>query len=554
MSAHAGMAPIPASDRDLYNKAMMEEGMEERYGEGYRHREDVKNSVGRLLFVGISALIQLLWFAFIILRLSESYLWVSAVLRILTIAAVLRIFGRHTNATIKLSWIVFIMATPILGLVFYLLSYRSNFVNTMSKRFRKLDSLLLSKLPDTSALVERLRCENPGVGNQAYFLQRSAGFPLYQDTDVAYYSDARQGLEAQKEALRHAGRFIFMEYHAIEDREAFGELREILTERARAGVEVRIFYDEVGSVGFLTRGFIREMESYGIRCRVFNPIMPLVNLFMNNRDHRKITVIDGRISFTGGYNLADEYFNLTHPYGIWKDSGIRMEGAAVRTMTMLFLEMWNAMDRSGMEDVSKYLDDTEGDTERRGFTAKERDAYILPYADTPLDELHTGEDVYLNVLKNAKYYVYIITPYLIPTDDMVRELTLAARRGVDVRILTPGIPDKPLIYGMTRSYYGALAREGVRLFEYTPGFCHAKQVVADGELAVIGTINFDYRSLYHHFENAVLLYRYACIAEMREDFLHCLEESGEVTARYRDGRSAVLRIGQCVLRLFAPLL
>lgn len=512
------------------------------------HHEGMKNSVGRFIFAGLAVLVQLLWFAFIILKLSESYLWVSIVLRMLTTASVIGLFGRHTNSSIKLSWIVFIMAVPVLGWVFYVLSYRLNFVHTMSRRFKAIDSELFSYLPENDWLLAELGKENRGVGNQAYFLKNSAGFPVYRNTEVKYYGDAGEGLLAQKEALSQAEHFIFMEYHAIEVGQSFGELLDILAERAAAGVEVRIFYDEVGSVGFLSRGFVRRMEELGISCRVFNPITMLPNFFMNNRDHRKITVIDGKVGFTGGYNLADKYFNIESPYGHWKDSGLRLRGEAVQCLTMLFLEMWNAMEPGRPERVEKYL----------GTIHKIQDrpmpsGYVIPFGDTPLDELHTGEDVYLNMLKNAKSYVYIMTPYLILTDDMIRELTLAARRGVEVRIITPGIPDKPLIYQMTRSYYNQLCRHGVRVFEYAPGFCHAKQMVCDDELAVVGTINLDYRSLYHHFENAVLLYGCECIEDIRQDFTDCFLQSREVTEHYRSGRSRIVRIVQCVLRLFAPL-
>ncbi len=513
-----------------------------------RYREDVKNSMGRVLFAGIACILQVIWLLVTLLRLYQSYAVLSALVHILTVVVVLRLFGKHSNTTIKLSWIVFIMAAPLFGLAFYFLSTGSNFVRTMGKRFQNIDRMLFPFLHQDAAALRHLREDNGGAANQAYFLWNTAGFPVYEDTEVRYFSEASAGLAAQKEALRKAEKFIFMEYHAIEDREAFGELTEILAERAAHGVEVRLFYDDVGSLGFVSRQFLRKMQSLGIQCRVFNPVVPFLNIFMNNRDHRKLTVIDGRVGFTGGYNLADEYFNITHPLGYWKDTGLMLQGGAVRTLTVLFLEMWNAMNRRGLEDIRPYLLPT------KAFPALPGRGFVQPYGDSPLDEKRTGEDVYLNLLRNARRYVFIMTPYLIITDDMTRELTSCARRGVDVRIITPGVPDKKLIYQMTRSYYGALAREGVRIYEYTPGFCHAKMMVSDDELAVVGTINLDYRSLYHHFENAVLLCGCPCVAEIRDDLMQCISVSREVTAKYGSGRSAALRMGQCVLRLFAPLM
>jgi cardiolipin synthase len=278
---------------------------------------------------------------------------------------------------------------------------------------------------------------------------------------------------------------------------------------------------------------------------VFNPIVPALNIFMNNRDHRKITVIDGEIGFTGGYNLADEYFNITHPYGHWKDSGIKLTGDAVNSLTCMFLEMWNVIDNTD-KDYGSYLP-------KYDFKASDK-GYVAPYADCPLDGEAVGENVYMNIVKNAKRYVYFTTPYLIITDEMQRELSQAAKRGVDVRIITPGIPDKKLVYQVTRSYYAGLVKNGVRIYEYTPGFIHAKQCICDDEVATVGTINLDFRSLYFHFENGTYLYKCSAIGDIKKDFDDTFPICTEVTDKYKNGRSAVLRIWQCILRLFAPLL
>ena len=295
----------------------------------------------------------------------------------------------------------------------------------------------------------------------------------------------------------------------------------------------------------IDRSFVRRMEAQGIQCRAFNPILPIASAFMNNRDHRKITVIDGRVGFTGGYNLADEYFNRTHPYGHWKDTGVLLRGDAVRSLTMMFLEMWNAVKRMDA-DFQRYIC-TDQDQNLS-------DGYVQPYADSPLDEERVGENVYMNVLKNARRYCWITTPYLILDDEMTQELTLAAKRGVDVRIITPGIPDKKLVFQLTRSYYAQLARCGVRIFEYAPGFMHAKQMLCDDSTAVVGTINLDYRSLYLHFEDAVLMYRCSAVRDVRSDFEATFPKCREMTDSYGQGRRMHTRIVQSLLRLLAPLL
>lgn len=292
------------------------------------------------------------------------------------------------------------------------------------------------------------------------------------------------------------------------------------------------------------------MREQGIQCRVFNPLKVVVNMFMNNRDHRKITVIDGRVGFTGGYNLADEYFNITHPYGYWKDTGIKLTGDAVRSLTASFLTMWNAIDHTDSQaDYDKYLDAADNT-----YKAVDSECYVQPYSDNPLGQDRIGEDVYLNILKNAKDYVYITTPYLIITDEMERELRLAVKRGVDVRIVTPGIPDKKMVYKITRSYYEPLCSAGVRIYEYTPGFCHAKQWVSDDEVSVVGTINMDFRSLYLHFENAVFTYNKGLAAKVKKDMLNNFEAGREVTKDYAKDVIRPLKLGTCILRMISPLL
>ena len=363
-----------------------------------------------------------------------------------------------------------------------------------------------------------------------------------------YFDEAVKGLEAQLKDLEKAQKFIFMEYHAIEDAEAWHKIQDVLEERVKAGVEVRVFYDDMGSIGFINTDFVKKMEAIGIHCRVFNPFMPGLNLFLNNRDHRKITVIDGKVGFTGGYNLANEYFNYTHPYGQWKDTGIRLEGDAVQSLTVTFLEMWNAVsDKDANDsDLSKYLFHYDYAAQQTGF--------VQPYADSPMDNEQVGEEVYISMINKAEKYCWFMTPYLIITDEMTHALCLAAKRGVDVRIITPGIPDKKFIYNVTRSFYHGLVKHGVRVYEWTPGFCHAKMSVADDCMATCGTINLDYRSLYHHFENGCFMADCQAVVEIKNDLIRTMGECRDVTDQYQTGRSAYLRLGQLFMRLFAGLL
>lgn len=510
-------------------------------------KSNIKSNIGRLLFVFLSLVLQVSWFVLLFLRLSEYSAYFTLFYSFLTFVIVIKIYGRPMNAAFKMPWIIIIMTFPILGICIYFLFGRGGVSPRIKKKFADIEKLFAVYTKQDDSVMCELGDIDPYMANQSRYLWNCcSGYPVYKNTDIEYYKDATDGFEAQLRELEKAEKFIFMEYHAIEDAEAFERLEKVLVRRAKEGVEVRLFYDDMGSIAFVDKDFIKRLKNEGIECRVFNPVKAFFNLFMNNRDHRKITVIDNRVGFTGGYNLADEYFNITHPYGYWKDTGIRLEGEAVTSLTRMFLEMWNGMKKTDT-DYEKYF-------VRYGEYKSAENGFVQPYADSPLDNEKVGENVYLNLINYATDRIYITTPYLIISDEMTRTLTLAAKRGVDVRIITPGIPDKKIVYKMTRSYYAGLAEAGVRIYEYTPGFLHAKQFMCDGRAAAIGTINMDYRSLYHHFENGVLLYGFEAIKDMEADFSEMFEVSEEVTEKYAGEKSMMLKLGQCILRLAAPLL
>lgn len=508
-------------------------------------KSHVKNSIGRLAFAAISVLLQIVWFLILAFRLNTYSARISIVVSIVAVVVVILMYRRDTNSSFKISWTIGILAFPVLGLAIYFLLGRPDTTKGMRKRFQAIDSIVYEKLKQSEQVFSELEKVDYSVANQSRYIKDYAGCPVYNNTKIEYHSEADIGFEEMKKAISNAKEFVFMEYHAIEDDIAFGSLHDILVQKAKEGVEIRILYDDMGSIFFINKDFIARMEADGIHCMSFNPVVPALRIFMNNRDHRKITVIDGRVAFTGGYNLANEYFNIVRPYGYWKDTGIRIEGDAVRSMTVMFLSMWNSTKRYDA-DFDKYFKESSFSGEAVG--------YVQPYADSPLDFERIGENVYLNFIKNAKHYLYIMTPYLIITDEMAREISLAAKRGVDVRIITPGIPDKKLVYRITRSYYTGLVRNGVRIYEFTPGFSHGKMCIADDEIATVGTINFDYRSLYHHFENGCLLYKCHAIQDIKADFLATFDKCKEVTADYNISSRKALRVGQCILRLFAPLL
>lgn len=503
----------------------------------------IGNSIPRFVFVGLSVLFQVGWLVLMVLVLHDHYPWVELVSRVLSVAVILGINSKHTNAAFKMPWVMLIMAFPVMGLSLYLMLVFFGDMGNTGKRMKAVRSHIRQQMAEESSVSEQLQQQAlPGIGISGY-LQDHAGCPVYRNTAVRYFGQAAEAFSAMKEDLEKAESFIFMEYFIVSPDSSFGEICDILIRKAKQGVDVHLMYDDMGSVR-VNLLFAKKLAEAGIHCLVFNPAMPVLNLFMNHRDHRKITVIDGKVGYTGGYNLSDEYFDRTRPYGKWKDTGLRLEGEAVKSLTATCLEMWNACSRT-KEPADRFL---------KVSHCVSAPGFVQPYEDNPLGHERVAENVYLNLIYSARRSLYITTPYLIITDEMTNALALAAKRGVDVRIVTPGIPDKKTVYAVTRSYYAGLASQGVRIFEYTPGFCHAKQMLCDDMTASIGTSNLDYRSLYLHFENNVLLYGGEAVEQVAADFDALFPQCREVTDLYRSGRSATLRLMQYILRLFAPLM
>lgn len=500
-----------------------------------------RNSIARGIFVGISVLLQIGWLLLIILKLNRYSAIISLLTGLLAVLAVLRLASRQTTGAYKIPWILLIMALPVMGLSLFLLTQLAQSPRGAARRMDAQKQEIARYLEKDEAVCLQLESESRSAANQMGYLRRHNGSAVYTNTGTEYFGSCADAFERMKEDLSKAEKFIFMEYFILEDGESFRQLRQILKERAAAGVDVRLMYDDIGSIGKTNWRYAAEMQADGIRCHPFNPALPILSLFMNHRDHRKLTVIDGKVGYTGGFNLADEYFGITKPYGHWKDTGLRLEGEAVQGLTATFLELWAVADRT-KEDIRPFLQ------VRHSARA---DGYVQPYGDSPLGGERAAENVYLNLVGDAEKYVWFMTPYLIITEELSRAMTLAAKRGVDVRIITPGIPDKRAVYALTRSYYPGLVESGVRIFEYSPGFCHGKMCICDGKMASIGTSNLDYRSLYLHFENNVLLYRCQAVSQLEADFEDTFSQCREVTGQYR---SRILKLGQCILRLFAPLL
>lgn len=504
-----------------------------------------KMIVYRILIVGALLLLQVTWLVLSLLTLSSTSTAVNAFFRVLSIIALFVIINSRQNPAYKLAWAVPILIFPVLGgLMFVFFGTRQP-----SKKLRGKLNATWEKLEPfiekNTKILDEVGAESETVYGQARYLNDFANAPMWKNTQTRYFKSGEENFPYIVEELKKAEHFIFMEYFIIADGRMWNTILDILKEKAAVGVDVRLMYDDVGCLRLLPQGYYATMEEYGIKCEAFNPFVPFVSVVMNNRDHRKILVIDGNVGFTGGINLADEYINEKERFGYWKDTGIMLKGDAVWNLTVMFLHIWNAL-RPTDEDFGRF----------RPYVYHEEnfesDGFVQPYGDSPLDFENVGENVYLNIINTAKDYVYMFTPYLIIDNEIMTALTLAAKRGVDVRIVTPHIPDKKTAFMLTQSYYEQLMSGGVKIYEFEPGFIHAKCFVCDDRVATVGTVNLDYRSLYLHFECGVFLYRTSSVMDVKQDALETIQKSIPVTG---DMLKPVLQkvLIQAILKLFAPL-
>lgn len=462
-----------------------------------------------------------------------------------SILVALQIVSSRDKPSYKLLWIFLLLLVPVFGGLFYLLVSFQSSTRKTARRLSELERTSRPLLEDGGARFDAARAAAPDCIPQMRYLEQ-AGFPVYPDTECTYFPSGEAVFARLCEELRKAKRYIFLEFFIIQEGVMWDTIHEILLEKVSQGVVVRVLYDDIGSFITLPKDFAARLRAEGMECCVFNPFRPVLSSIQNNRDHRKIVSIDGVTAFTGGFNLADEYINAVEKHGHWKDAGLLVRGDAAWSLTVMFLQMWDLA--CGSHEVfSRFQPAAQPPAGTGG------EGLAQPYADSPIDKENVGEHVYLHIIGRAKRYVYIYTPYLIIDDSVLSVLALAAKSGVDVRILTPHHWDKWIIHMTTRAYYRPLIEAGVRIYEYTPGFLHAKAFVSDDVVATVGSVNLDYRSLYLHFECGVWMYKTRAVAQLKEDFLHTLEVSEEIHAA--DCRCGVLfRLFQEVLRLLAPLM
>ncbi len=509
------------------------------------------NRIGIMLLLIVAQIVGYAALLYLFAHDSAIGLTVQAVVAILEIAVLFYLIGSADRPSMKTSWIILILVTPIIGVPSYLLYGNGRPTRRMNKKLETAKAENERAFLETCGEFPSIESENRSDGICRY-LTNYGRFSVYAEGEVDYYKCGEEAFPVILEELKKAKKFILLDYFIIEPGKLWNEIFKILLERAALGVQVRIIYDDFGCSITLPPKYVDYLESLNenIRAMRFNDIIPVFAIHLNNRDHRKIMVIDGKVGFTGGINLADEYINEKSPFGYWKDTVLRIKGESVNSLTKMFFDFWNAFKKE-KEDLREYLIPKQN---KGGMSAlTEGGMRLQPYDDSPIDKISVAETVYLDVINRAKNYVYIFTPYLVLDDQLRGALIQAAMRGVDVRIVVPGIPDKQIVYRVTRANYELLLLAGVKIYEYTPGFIHAKSIVSDDECAVVGTVNFDYRSLYHHFENAVYLAGCSAVMDVRRD----CEETFAVSKLCERGypkRTLFGRFLDCVLRVFETLL
>ena len=497
--------------------------------------------INRITITVVLVALQIAWLLWVFFSLTTGRVWVNSMLNLLSGLIVLYLVRKDENSAYKVGWIALIGILPLLGGALYLA-----FGNKRpAKRLRvKLDAAAAAHTEELRQPAGQTDGLDAGGLGMCRYVAKYGPYPAWRNTTTQYFASGEAMYPRLLEDLEAAQHTIFLEFFIVRTGIMWDGIEQILRRKAAQGVDVRLIYDDFGSLLGLPTDFVVRMERARIRCIPFNPVVPLLSLVMNHRDHRKIVVIDGSVAYTGGVNLADEYINAEHRFGYWKDAALRVEGDAAWNFTVMFLNFWNAF-RPSETDYEPFRP--------QHRVPPEQDGIVQPYADSPLDEEPLAETVYLNILAQSHHYVYIYTPYLAVGEEMLDALKNAAKRGVDVRLVLPGIPDKKLVYRLSRSYYLPLLRAGVKIYEYTPGFLHAKCYVSDDRVAVVGSINMDYRSLFLHFECGVLLQYNSQIGVLRDDVLHTLPQCRQV--QEKDCRTSLPgTVLDSVLRLLSPLM
>jgi cardiolipin synthase len=527
------------------------EGQHIKFGEKFS-----KGVINRSLLVTILLVLQVVLLSVVFVLLAGYVHYIYLINLVISLFIVVYIVNRQEAPEFKIAWLAFMCLMPIFGIGYYLFIELSPKQKKIVANSRKVADYSAHLLAQNLAVPESMGTCVPRYIGLINFLQKKGPYPVYNCSGVTYYNDGEKAFEAVKTALRNAKTYIFMEYFVVSPGKLLDEVVGILMERAAAGVEIRLMYDGLCHAKTLSYNFPKQLKEYGIKVHVFEPFSPFLSSDQNYRDHRKMTIVDGEVAFTGGFNLADEYVNFTQPFGHWKDIAARISGEAVRTYAVLFLQNWH-LDGLKEKDIwENYLPKTSMPPPVISQVKNDMcgGGFIAPYADSPNVSNEIGETVYIDILNQAKEYVWIMTPYMILGSDVLKAIAYATGRGVDVKIIIPHIPDKKIPFAIAKSYYPELIKAGVKIYEYTPGFIHAKLFVSDDVVATVGSYNLDYRSFYLNYEVGALLVNCPAIKDIRQDYETTLNTCHEISIADYKALPFPTRVLGKILRLFGPLM
>ncbi len=540
-----------------------ENGADESVKEkGIRLLKKGKKGISHLVFGRIGIVAILFFFQIYLLayvyRILEKYVpHFFTFTSIFTVFMIIIIVNDDFDPTSKITWLLLTMLSPFPVTLLYLFTRTDLGHRMLKKRIALLRDIGKQILEKDGKALEDIKVLDKQMFQLCKYINRSGNYPIYRNTKLVYFSSGEEMFERLVFELKKAEKYIYLEYFIIEEGSMWGQILEILIEKALKGLDVRVIYDGTCEFTTLPFDYPRKLREYKIKCKVFSALTPFISTHYNNRDHRKIVIVDGNTAFNGGINLADEYINLKKRFGHWKDNAIMLKGEAVKSFEMMFLEIWHIFgDRENVNRKRRISEDEimHLDYDPKSGCKEDSQSFVMPYGDSPMDNERVGEMVYMDMLNRAKDYVYIFTPYLILDAELETAIRFAAARGVHIKIILPGIPDKKIPYYLAKTYFLRLLTSGVKIYLYTEGFLHSKTFLCDDERAVVGTINLDYRSLYHHFECATYIYRDPCIPDIKQDFMKTLHQCREVEVEdcYREGL-AVRMIGS-VAKAIASLL
>ncbi len=508
---------------------------------------------GRTLLVLLLALLQVISIVLIFNYLGQYVKFAYSTYLLIAIIIALIVINRSKTPEINTSWVMIILAVPTVGAFLYLYVEFQFWGKMLNRRINRISEATAKYVQQDEETLRELENTSKSMATLAKYLAANGNFNVSYADEIKYFSSGEEKFEDMLEELEKAEKFIFLEYFIIKEGYMWGRILKILEQKAKQGVEVRVMYDGMCSFTKLPFSYTKKIEKLGIQCKMFDPIYPMLSTHYNNRDHRKIFVIDGKVAYTGGINLSDEYINLTHVYGHWKDTAVKITGEGVKSFTLMFLQLWNVA--SNAEYKNRILDENYTKYLNAPVEKKCTDrGYVIPYTDSPFDDELVGKMVYMDIINRAKDYVYFMTPYLVIDHDLVTAIRFAAKRGVDVRIVLPQIPDKKYAFALAQNHYKELLEAGVKLYEYVPGFNHSKLCVSDDLKAVVGSINLDYRSLYLNFECGVLIYKNDEIFKIKEDVFRTIELCEEKTLKNYKKKRWLLRFFGKILKPLAPLI